>query len=88
MSDVIPIRKPFAPDEIPATLRRIADDIEAGEFGVRTTCIVVLGHSTEEVVENGDKHQSDNFEVFGCGPRCDIFTTRGLLLTAATQPIG
>jgi hypothetical protein len=87
MSNITPIRKPFAPDEIPATLRRIADDIEAGEFGLRTTCVVVLGHTDERLMDNGDKLQSDDFDVFGAGPRCDTFTVRGLLLTAATRPI-
>jgi hypothetical protein len=85
VSNITPIKKPFAPDDIPATLRRIADRIESGEYGLRTTCLVVLGHTEERVAENGDKMQSNDFELFGCGPRCDAFTTRGLLLTAATR---
>lgn len=83
---VAPIRKPFAPDDIPATLRAIADDIEAGKFGVRSTCLVILGHTSDRPAPDGGKLQWDDFDIFGCGPRCDIFTTRGLLLTAATQP--
>lgn len=83
---IVALHKPFAPDDIPATLRRIADEIEAGEHGLKTTCLVVLGHTEERPLEDGDKLQSDEFTVFGCGPRCDAFTTRGLLLTAATRP--
>lgn len=84
---VTPIKKPFAPDDIPATLRTIAAEIEAGKFGVKTTCLVVLGHTSERPADDGEKIQRDDWELFGCGPRCDIFTTRGLLLTAATQPV-
>jgi hypothetical protein len=83
LSNIAPIRKPFAPDEIPLTLRRIADEIEAGEYGLMTTCLVVLGHTEERIIENGDKMQRTDHELFGCGPRCDALTTRGLLLTAA-----
>lgn len=88
MSNIVPISKPFAPDDIPATLRRIADQIEAGDFGLRTTCLVVLGHTDERPADDGGKIQGNDFELFGCGPRCDAFTTRGLLLTAATRELG
>lgn len=88
MSNVVAIQKPFAPDDIPQTLRRIADEIEAGEHGLWTTCLVVLGHTEASIADSGDKLQRDDYELFGCGPRCDIFTTRGLLLTAATQELG
>lgn len=84
--NVVPLRQTFAADDIPSTLRRIADDIEEGQFGLRTTCVVVLGHTEEKMLADGDKVQGDAFEVFGAGPRCDIYTVRGLLLTAATQP--
>ena len=84
---VTPIAKPFAPDEIPATLRRIADDLEAGKFGLMTTCVVALGHTSDRPMDNGDRLQQERHELFGCGPRCDAFTVRGLLLTVATQPL-
>lgn len=87
MSVVTPIRKPFAPDDVPATLRRIADEIAAGDHGLVTTCLVVTGHTEERPADDGGKLQRDAFELFGCGPRCDIFTVRGLLLTVATQPL-
>jgi hypothetical protein len=87
MSNIVPIQKPFAPDDVPATLRRIADDIEKGEHGLMTTCLVVLGHTGEGPVENGVKLQKERYELFGCGPRCDAFTVRGLLLTVATREL-
>ena len=83
--NVVEIRKPFAPDDIVAGLRKLADEIEAGEYGLRTTCLVVLGHTDDRMAESGDKMHGCDFELFGYGPRCDTFTTRGLLLTAATQ---
>lgn len=84
---VEPIRKPFAAEDIPATLRRIADDIEAGKHGLKTTAVVVLGHTEQRPREDGLILQGDTFDIFGAGPRTDFFTIRGLLLTAATQPI-
>jgi hypothetical protein len=88
MSNIVSIAKPFAPDDIPSTLRRIADEIEADKYGLSTTCLVVLGHTEGAVVESGDKMQRERYELFGCGPRCDAFTTRGLLLTVATRELG
>lgn len=84
---VTPIKKPFAPDDIPATLRTIADEIERGDYGVKTTCLVVLGHTTSRPAEDGGMLQRDDYELFGCGPRCDVFTQRGLLLTVATREL-
>ena len=86
-AEIAPIQKPFAADEIPATLRRLADQVEAGKHGLKTTCVVVLGHTESRPLDDGDRLQSDTFRIFGCGPRCDAFTVRGLLLTAATRPI-
>jgi hypothetical protein len=90
MSDetkVVTLHQPFAPDEIPATLRRIADQIEKGEYGVVTTCLVVTGHTSDKPMPDGDKLQQERYELFGCGPRCDAFTVRGLLLTVATREL-
>lgn len=85
MSNITPIRKPFAPDDIPQTLRRIADDIEKGEFGLMTTCVVVLGHTEQRQEPDGSMLQRADYELFGCGPRCDTFTVRGLLMTATAR---
>ena len=79
------IKKPFAPDEIPVTLRRIADEIEAGEFGLKTTCIVVLGHTDERPMADGNKEHGSYHQVFGIGPRADPLTVRGLLMMAAIK---
>lgn len=86
MSDkVVQLHKPFAPDDIVDGLRKLADRIEAGEYGLRTTCLVVLGHTEDKPAADGVKVHASDFEMFGYGPRCDTFTTRGLLLTAATD---
>lgn len=86
MSNIVELKKPFAPDDIASTLRRIADQFEAGEYGLMTTCLVVMGHTGERM--DGDmKMQQERYELFGCGPRCDAFTTRGLLLTVATREL-
>jgi hypothetical protein len=84
--DIAPIRKPFAAEEIPATLRTIADEVEAGKYGLMTTCVVVLGHTDQRPGDDGWRLLRDRFRFFGAGPRTDLFTVRGLLLTAATQP--
>lgn len=85
MSNITAIRKPFAPDDIVTGLRGLADRIEAGEYGLQTTCLVVLGHTDSKADADGDMVHSSDFEMVGYGPRCDTFTTRGLLLTAATK---
>lgn len=85
MADISPIKKPFAPDDIVAILRRTADRLEAGELGLMTTCAIVLGHTTEGTVKDGIRFDGMDYKLFGAGPRSDLFTMRGLLLTAATQ---
>lgn len=85
MTSIVPIRAEFPPDnDIAGTLRNIADGIERGEYGIITTCVVVTGHTSDRPFPDG-KVQQNRFEIFGAGPRCDIYTVRGLLLTAATQ---
>jgi hypothetical protein len=85
VTNIVSISKPFAPDDICAGLRKLADQVEAGEYGLKTTCLVVLGHTEDRPESNGDKTHCSDYEMFGYGPRCDTFTTRGLLLTVATQ---
>lgn len=81
---VVALRPQNSCDDIVTGLRNIANDIEAGKFGLMTTCVVCLGH-TEDRPADGGTVQSDMNEVFGLGPRSDTFTIRGLLLTCATQ---
>jgi hypothetical protein len=89
MTNIVPLTKPFAPDDIPATLRRIADAAEKGEYGLMTTCLVVMGHTDhKDDPGGGPRIQQERYDLFGCGPRCDAFTTRGLLLTVATRELG
>jgi hypothetical protein len=83
MADITPIKKPFAPDDIVATLRRVADELEAGDFGLMTTCAIVLGHTTETpAIEGRRRYDELDYHLFGAGPRSDLFTVRGLLVTA------
>lgn len=73
---------------VPATLRRIADEIEANEHGdwPVTTCIVVLGHTDAEVpMEDGSLRQQNYWHTYGAGPRNDVFTVRGLMMTALNR---
>lgn len=88
MTNIVPIAKPFQPDDIAPTLRRIADDVEKGEYGLMTTCLIVMGHTDhKDEPGGGPRMQRERYELFGCGPRCDAFTTRGLLLTVATREL-
>lgn len=70
-----------------ATLRRIADDIEAGEHGdwPVTTAVLVIGHTDAEVPEGDVRVQRSYWHTYGAGPRCDVYTVRGLLMTAITR---
>lgn len=82
---VVELRPSFPADDIASTLRLIADQVEAGEFGLITTCAVAMGHTATKPDGSGNIEQNCDYELFGCGPRCDIFTVRGLLLTVATK---
>jgi hypothetical protein len=70
MSNIVELKKPFAPDDIAATLRRIADDYEKGEYGLITTCLVAMGHTEhKDDPDGGPRLQRDRYELFGCGMR-------------------
>ncbi|HKR17669.1 hypothetical protein [Rhizorhapis sp.] len=83
---VVQLHAGYAAQDIVRTLRLIADEIEAGEYGVITTVAICLGHTEEKPNGEGERIMKDTYELFGVGPRCDIFTVRGLLLTCATKP--
>lgn len=86
MTNVVEIKKPWAPEDIVKGLRNLADEIEAGEIALTTTCIVALGHTTDH--REGDEiMRGSSYSLFGFGPRCDTFTMRGLLLSVATQEL-
>lgn len=73
---------PAAPlEDIAATLRRIADDYERGEYGLITTAVLCLAHNTEKTAD-GLVHSDPVLDVFAFGPRSDYFTTAGVLAKA------
>lgn len=71
-------------DSIATGLRNLADQIEAGEFDLFTTAVVVLGH-TESKTDSTGTWERDYHQTFGLGPRHDAYTVRGLLATALGQ---
>lgn len=84
---VVQLHKQSPCAEIPATLRRIADDIEAGDHGdwPVTTAVLVLGHTDAEYLVDDERVQRNYWTTFGLGPRADIFTVRGLLATVLSR---
>ena len=87
MSNIISLIQPKSADDVVKALRKVADEIEAGdvEFPV-TTCCVVLGHTDAEVtMGDGDLGQSIFWRTYGMGPRGDAFTIRGLLATVLNR---
>lgn len=77
---VLQLHKASANNDVVATLRRIADDIEGGnlEWPV-TTAVLVVGHTDAEVPAGSSLMQSAYWTTYGMGPRCDTFTVRGLI---------
>jgi hypothetical protein len=86
--NVVPITKPQPFNDVTATLRRIADEIDASEHGdwPVTTCVVVIGHSDSETPRGDDEVAHRYYwQSYGIGPRHDSFTCKGLLMTAMHQ---
>lgn len=87
MSAVVQLHQEKPTDNVAATLRRIADEIEAGnpEWPV-TTCLILLGHSDAERPDaDGDYLQGIYWRTYGAGPRVDPYTSRGLLATVLNR---
>ena len=82
---VVQLHAGYPAQDISSTLRLIADQIEAGDYGLITTAAVCIGHTEDRPGDDGERLMRDEYEMFGAGPRCDIFTIRGLLLTCATR---
>jgi CobQ-like glutamine amidotransferase family enzyme len=79
MTNVIELKKPIVADDIIAGLRGLADRIESGEVeGPITTAMVILGH-TWETREGDDIGHHGWTDSYAFGPRCDLFTCRGLI---------
>jgi hypothetical protein len=64
---------PPNPDNIAASLRALATEIERGDLGEVQACAVSL--------------LSDGVSIFGFGPRSDIFATVAVLQAGATLAI-
>jgi hypothetical protein len=84
---VLQLHKPFACADVVQTLRRVADDIEAGKHGdwPVTTAIVVIGHSDAEFNDGKERAQRSYWDTYAAGPRADSFTVRGLLATVISR---
>lgn len=81
-------RRATPADDIPATLRQIADDIETGKvenMDIVTTCVVILGHTRDETDRDGTTLHWFDRELFACGPRRDAFTVAGLMSMALAK---
>ncbi len=86
MTSVVPIRPTGGgADDIPTALRDIAQRVENGEYDLVTTAALVLGHTTEQPGKPGYTISSEHVEVFGIGPRHDVFTVRGLLMSGLME---
>lgn len=65
-------------NDVAATLRRIADEIEAQTEWPVTTCVVLTGHTNSEVPgPDGTMMQENFWHTYGAGPRCDTYTAAG-----------
>lgn len=85
---ILQLHKPKPCDNVVDGLRRLVDEIEAGEFDWPvTTCIVALGHTGAESAPDSDGlcYQEANWQTRGYGPRTDRFTSIGLLSTIITD---
>jgi hypothetical protein len=88
MSDnIVSLHKPPMQEDIIRGLRNLADKLEqegaeAYDMPVVSTVVVVMGHSEVKPAEDGDLAHTTWLETFAWGPRCDIFTMRGLLVSA------
>ena len=87
MNAVVQLHPGKPADDVCATLRRIADQIEGKEIGWPvTTAVLILGHTdTETPVGNGDLSEQSYWTTFACGPRTSTFTVRGLVASAMRQ---
>jgi hypothetical protein len=88
MTNIVQLRQDRPCNDVAATLRRIADEVEAGEHGdwPVTTCVVLLGHTDSEIpAGDGSYAQEMWWHTYGAGPRCDTFTVRGLIATALNR---
>jgi hypothetical protein len=83
--NVVKLHKSFPAQQVIPTLRTIIDQIERGDYDTVTTACVCIGHTYEheDPERPGIRAMKSNFFTFAAGPRVDMFTVRGLLLTCA-----
>lgn len=83
--NVFKLHKSFPAQQVIPTLRTIIDQIERGDYDTVTTACVCIGHTYEHPDPDrpGIRAMKSNFFTFAAGPRVDMFTVRGLLLTCA-----
>lgn len=82
--NVIALHQAKPADDVSATLRRIADEVEAGEIEWPvTTAVVILGHTDAEVPQaDGSLAERSYWATYAAGPRTGTFTVRGLVASA------
>jgi hypothetical protein len=85
MTNVLELRKPEPCEDIVATLRVIADEIESGEHEVAkwpaTSAVLIFGHETQRPDGEDVVMRRTRWTTHGFGPRNDVFTLRGLIAT-------
>lgn len=81
---VVQLLRPKPCGDVVTTLRKIADDIEAGKFDWPvTTAVLICGHTDAEVPVGDDTLAEQSYwTTFATGPRTDSFTVRGLVQSA------
>lgn len=83
-ANVFQLHKSYPAQQVIPTLQTILKEIEDGKFGTVTTACVCIGHTYEEEMPGEPiRKMMSNFYTFAAGPRVDMFTVRGLLLTCA-----
>lgn len=79
---VVSLHRDHPANDVVGSLRRLADEIEAGEHGdwPVTTCVVMLGHTDgERPVEDEQIEQRAYWDTRCFGIRSGVFTVRGLI---------
>jgi hypothetical protein len=81
---VVQLHQPKPCEDVVTTLRRIADQVEAGELGWPvTTAVLICGHTDSEVpMDDGALAEQAYWTTYAMGPRTSSFTVRGLVTSA------
>lgn len=81
---IVKLLQPGTDLEVVQALREIARQIEAGEIDFPvSSCVVVIGHTERHNDPGGDDFLDQHYcEIYSSGPRCDTFTSLGLIEAA------